>query len=72
MQKGVRKLKFNMLDVVLRKKNKLVEILYDIQRSMHAIINGAALRNLEIKLHKELDEILKQEEFMWFQWSRAK
>ncbi|GAU31912.1 hypothetical protein TSUD_270970 [Trifolium subterraneum] len=43
-----------------------------VQRRIQAGSGNGGLRNLEYKLQKELNDILKKEELMWFQRSRTK
>ncbi|GAU45807.1 hypothetical protein TSUD_87100 [Trifolium subterraneum] len=53
-------------------KRKLLTRIGGIQTKIQERRVGAGLRNLEQKLQNKLAELLKQEELMWFQRSRAK
>jgi hypothetical protein len=59
-------------DHVKNIKRELMARLGGIQRAIHNGNGSGGLRRLEKKLHIELDDILKKEELMWFQRSRAK
>jgi hypothetical protein len=56
----------------LHKNKELVARLGGIQRTINSSNNVEGLKRLERKLHDELNDILKKEELMWFQRSRAK
>jgi hypothetical protein len=71
VQNGVTSWKFHTFDFVLRKKNEIMRRLDGIQRTMHMRNNVGGLQRLERKLQRELHDILKQEELMWYQRSRA-
>jgi hypothetical protein len=64
--------KFTTFDIVLHKNKELVARLGGIQRTIYSSNNVEGLKRLERKLHDELNDILKKEELMWFQRSRAK
>ncbi|KAK2451297.1 hypothetical protein QL285_010365 [Trifolium repens] len=72
VQNEVKKWRFDTFDQVLHKKKSIMARIDGIQRSIQ---NGSSARGnwkLERKLQNELREILKKEEMMWFQRSRAK
>jgi len=72
LQSVIKDWKFKTLDVVLAKKRKLMARIGGIQNRLQ---NGGSfyrLCELEKNLQLELSEILRQEEMMWFQRSRAK
>jgi hypothetical protein len=56
----------------LHKNKELVARLGCIQRTIYGSNNVEGLKRLERKLHDELNDILKKEELMWCQRSRAK
>jgi hypothetical protein len=60
------------IDQVLRTKREIMARLAGIQKSMANGNMYGGIRRLEAKLQCELQEILKKEELMWFQRSRAK
>ncbi|KAF7801955.1 ribonuclease H [Senna tora] len=55
---------------LFRRKNRLISRIEGIQRTDDHV-NNRFLCKLEKDLKKELDEVLKQEEIMWFQKSRG-
>jgi hypothetical protein len=66
------KWKFQTFDQVLRMKKHLMARIDGVQRRMQSGNGSRGLWRLEIKLQNELRNILKKEELMWFQRSRAK
>lgn len=67
----VKKWNSNVFGNAFYKKKRLIA---KIECVLKRLISGAALNlfNLERNLQKDLDEILKQEEIIWFQKSRQK
>jgi len=59
-------------DQVKNKKRRLVARLGGVQKRIQNDQGHGGIRRLEGKLQKEFSEILKKEELMWFQRSRAK
>lgn len=55
-----------------KKKNRILARLEGIQKSMGSQDNRGGLIKLERKLRKQLDEVLEQEELLWYQKSREK
>jgi hypothetical protein len=72
VKKNVQEWKIHNFNHVIKKKKELVGRIDGIQRSMQAGNNSGGLRRLEYKLQSELSVLLKQEELMWHQRSRAK
>ncbi|PNX73217.1 ribonuclease H [Trifolium pratense] len=72
VQRDIKDWKFNTFDHVMRTKKEIMVRLGGIQRSMYNSRNVGGLCRLEKKLHAELNNILRQEELMWYQRSRAK
>jgi hypothetical protein len=71
-QHNIMEWKFLSFDTVIERKKELMARIGGIQKSMYTGGNLRWLRGLEKKLQSELAEILKKEEIMWFQRSRAK
>ncbi|PNX69377.1 hypothetical protein L195_g056686 [Trifolium pratense] len=71
-QRDVKNWKWATLDQVLRQKKLIMARLAGVQNRIYNGYNNGGLRNLEYKLQKQLHDILKKEELMWFQRSRAK
>ncbi|MCH83160.1 hypothetical protein A2U01_0003975, partial [Trifolium medium] len=72
LQHNIKEWKFLSFDKVIESKKELMARIGGIQKSMYNGGNLRWLRGLENRLQKELAEILKKEEMMWFQRSRAK
>jgi hypothetical protein len=72
LQHNIKEWKFLSFDTVIERKKELMARIGGIQKSMYTGGNLRWLRGLEKKLQSELAEILKKEEMMWFQRSRAK
>jgi hypothetical protein len=72
LQHNIKEWKFLSFDTVIERKKELMARIGGIQKSMYTGGNLRWLRGLEKKLQSELAEILKKEEIMWFQRSRAK
>jgi hypothetical protein len=72
LQSVIKDWKLNTLDVVLAKKRKLMSRIGGIQNRLQNGGSFYSLRELEKNLQLVLSEILRQEELMWFQRSRAK
>jgi hypothetical protein len=70
-QKNVKKWKWDTLDQVLRQKKNIMARLAGIQNCIYNGNRYGGFRRLEKKLQRELHDILKKEELMWFQRSRA-
>ncbi|WJX64016.1 hypothetical protein P8452_48843 [Trifolium repens] len=64
--------KYQHLDQVLHIKKELMARIAGVQRRIQGGVSNEGLRNLEHRLQSELSDILKKEELMWFQRSRAK
>lgn len=69
--KGIDKWKFESFDQVRRMKKRIIRMLEGVQVKLQANDNYGGMRRLEKHLHKELSEVLRKEEIMWFQRSRA-
>jgi hypothetical protein len=77
VQNDIKHWKICTFDQVMRRKKEIIARLGGIQRSIYNNNNNnnnnvAGLRRLERKLNMELNNILKKEELMWYQRSRAK
>jgi hypothetical protein len=72
LQHDFKRWKLYTIDQVIMKKKEIMARLGGIQNSLHNGTRHEGLRELENKLQKKLSEILKKEELMWFQRSRAK
>jgi hypothetical protein len=72
VRRDVQEWKIHNFNQVIKKKKELVGRIAGIQRSMQAGNNSGGLRRLENKLQTELSVLLKQEELMWHQRSRAR
>ncbi|PNY15946.1 ribonuclease H, partial [Trifolium pratense] len=59
-------------DRVLGQKRELIARIGGIQRRVYEGCSNKYLQRLEYKLQRELEHILKQEELMWYQRSRAR
>jgi hypothetical protein len=70
-QKNVKKWKWDTLDQVLRQKKNIMARLAGIQNCIYNGNRYGGFRRLEKKLQRELHDILKKEELMWFKRSRA-
>jgi hypothetical protein len=72
VKQDFRNWKLYSIDQVVMKKREIMARLGGIQISMQNGNRHYGLCQLEMRLQKELSEILKKEELMWFQCSRAK
>ncbi|KAK2427531.1 hypothetical protein QL285_026105 [Trifolium repens] len=72
LQTRIKEWKFNTIDDIVRKKKRLAARIGGDQARIYARNYNYGLKRLEQKLQKELDEVLKHEEVMWFQRSRTK
>jgi hypothetical protein len=72
LQTYIKKWRFDTFDQVLWRKKSLMARIDGIQRSIQHGSYARRSWRLEYKLQNELREILKKEELMWFQRSRAK
>ncbi|MCH80961.1 hypothetical protein A2U01_0001739, partial [Trifolium medium] len=72
IRKGISRWKLQTFDQVMIKKKEIMSRLAGIQNSIYQGNNSGGLKRLEYKLQAELNTILKKEELMWFQRSRAK
>jgi len=72
VERGIKSWKFSHFDKVRHKKRELEARLGGIQRRIHLGRHSRGLIVLENKLQHELNIILKKEELMWFQRSRAR
>jgi hypothetical protein len=72
LQHDFKRWKLYTIDQVLMKKKEIMARLRGIQNSLHNGTPHGGLWQLENKLQTELSQILKKEELMWFQCSRAK
>ncbi|MCH86477.1 hypothetical protein A2U01_0007334 [Trifolium medium] len=72
VQQELKRWRFQTCDQILRTKKHLMARIAGIQRSLQHGNTRRGIWQLESKLQGELREILKQEELMWFQRSRAK
>ncbi|MCH86446.1 hypothetical protein A2U01_0007303, partial [Trifolium medium] len=72
LQNDFKRWKLFTIDQVIMKKKEIMARLGGIQNSLHNGTQHGGLWQLENKLQTELSEILKKEELMWFQRSRAK
>jgi hypothetical protein len=72
VQEEVKRWRFSSFDHIKLKKKEIMARLDGIQRSSQNGRNVRGLRKLERKLQEDLSDILKKEELMWFQRSRAK
>ncbi|XP_058784670.1 uncharacterized protein LOC131659504 [Vicia villosa] len=62
---GIKKWKLDSFDEIKRTKNSIMRKLGGIQRSLQMHDNVGGMRRLEVKLQKELSNILNQEELLW-------
>ncbi|CAJ2657672.1 unnamed protein product [Trifolium pratense] len=72
VEREIKAWRFQSIDNVLYKKRELMSRLNGIQRSLQSAHYNSSLKRLEKKLQGELSIILRKEELMWFQRSRAK
>ncbi|PNX92648.1 hypothetical protein L195_g015788 [Trifolium pratense] len=72
VQNDLKRWKFQTFEQVLRKKKEIMARIEGIQRSIQSATNSRGRWRLEYKLQSELRDILRKEELMWFQRSRAK
>jgi hypothetical protein len=72
VERNIKNWKFQTIDQVLHQKKALMGRIGGIQRSLQSGRNRAGLKRLEQRLQWELNDILRKEELMWFQRSRAK
>jgi hypothetical protein len=72
LQANLKTWKLNTIDQVMWKKKELMARLEGIQLKLQTGNFHEGFRKLELKLQEELNMILKKEELMWFQRSRAK
>jgi hypothetical protein len=68
----IKRWKLQNFDQVLHKKKELMDRIAGVQRSIQNGNNSGGMKRLENKLQIELSDVLKKEELMWFQRSRAK
>jgi len=71
-QREVKEWKWNTLDVLLSRKKRIMMRIEGIHKRLVSGAYNHGLTSLEEKLQNELAKILKTEELMWFQRSRAK
>jgi hypothetical protein len=72
VERDVKVWKFQTIDQVMHKKKELTSRINGIQRCIQDGRASGGLMRLEYKLQKELSNILRKEELMWYQRSRAK
>jgi hypothetical protein len=72
VQNNLKRWKFQSFDQVLRKKKEIMAHIEGIQRNIQTAASSRGRWRLEYNLQNQLRDILKKEELMWFQRSRAK
>jgi ribonuclease HI len=72
VEKNIKNRKFQTIDQVLHKKKRILARIAGVQNCIQNGRSSSGLHKLENKLQIELHDILKKEELMWFQRSRAK
>jgi hypothetical protein len=72
VEQEIKSWKFHTIDHVLYKKKEIMARINGVQRRMQDGRNNGGLKRLEQKLQSDLNEILRKEELMWYQRSRAK
>ncbi|GAU13502.1 hypothetical protein TSUD_127990 [Trifolium subterraneum] len=72
VKQSIQQWKLQTIDQVLMQKKELMARLAGIQVRLQNGSRGGGMGRLEDKLQNELSTILKKEELMWFQRSRAK
>jgi hypothetical protein len=69
---NIREWKFHTFEQILRQKKEIIGRLNGIQRRIQSGFNHGGLGRMEYKFQQELNTILRKEELMWYQRSRAK
>ncbi|WJX47132.1 hypothetical protein P8452_33857 [Trifolium repens] len=72
VMRNIKEWKFQSLDHIMHEKRKLIGRLNGIQRRIQDGVNHGGLGRMEYRLQQELNDILRKEELMWYQRSRAK
>jgi hypothetical protein len=72
VERDINEWKFQHFDKVLHRKKELMARIGGIQRCIQEGAGRSRFINLEHKLQQELNDIMRKEELMWFQRSRAK
>ncbi|XP_058769166.1 uncharacterized protein LOC131643032 [Vicia villosa] len=72
IRQGFKKWKFHTFQQILRQKSYIMKRLEGIQTTIQTSRTHKGIRRLEKHLQEKLRDILKEEELMWFQRSRAK
>jgi hypothetical protein len=72
VEREIKEWKYQTFDQVLHQKRKLNARIGGIQYNMQRGLNRIGLARLERRLQEELSSVLKKEELMWYQRSRAK
>ncbi|GAU34270.1 hypothetical protein TSUD_321160 [Trifolium subterraneum] len=72
IEKAIKEWKFHTIDQVLHQKKHLLARIGGVQHSLQRGLNRGGMRRLEKRLQDELSSIIRKEELMWYQRSRAK
>jgi hypothetical protein len=72
VERNIKVWRFQTIDQVIHQKKELMARIGGIQRHIQSGNNRVGLKRLEQRLQRELNDILRKEELMWYQRSRAK
>jgi hypothetical protein len=72
VERAIKDWKYQTIDQVLHQKREITARIGGIQQNIQRGLNRSGLIRLEKRLQDELSSVLKKEELMWYQRSRAK